>query len=711
MYSGSTPKIPIDPVEVCSLIQPGGEFSKQVPGFEHREEQVKLVEKIVDAFNNQKILVAEAGTGVGKSLAYLLPAFFSGDRKVIVSTNTKALQDQLFYKDVPAIIKVTGLNVTVALAKGKNNFICLKKADYMDHLVDFNSQEVDYLQNLKQTAEGTSLEYEGMPEGLWEKVGCDDICTHNKCKHFSNCYLFKARKKVQDADVVICNHHLLTCDLALRNETQNYQSDLVLPSSKKLVIDEAHNFEDVFIKNFTKEVSRKGVSRALSMLYNQAKGTGALAKLEKSLEKFRLEVSTIVFEKRIEHLKTKVVEESSKIDENFKTVFSYISNFQKSGESLRMSIKPELGTSHSWKHQVNQKLISIASSLLGIATVFELLLANINEEQPDDFAATILAEISRSYKIIVSSQSRLDRFLQFASDKDLRWVEIYKDNIKFNITPVDISLILKDSFYPNYESVVYTSATLSTNRTFDYIKKKLGIDYLADHEKSELLVDSPFNYKENSILFLPDIQVDPAHPSFADLVSTYVMKICSEINGRTFILFTSFSMLDKVFQATKSFLKSKGIVPLSQSENTKETLIEKYKSHNTAVLFGTSTFWEGVDIQGDKLQCVIITKLPFSVPTEPIVEARMKFIEDQGGNSFSDYMVPEAAIKLKQGFGRLIRSKQDFGSVWFFDNRVTRKGYGKKFINSLPDSRKVEAPFDRCFEVFSEFHKSKNTQT
>lgn len=700
----------IDKNQVLDLISETGKFSTYIPGFEYRKEQQQLLEKIIDAFNEKKILVSEAGTGVGKSLAYLLPAVFSQDKKVIISTNTKALQDQLFLKDIPLIQEVLGGDdeIKCALAKGKNNYLCLKRADYMEHLNDFAPDEINYLQELPQTKDGVNIEYEDIPPTLWEKICCDDICTSKKCKFYQDCFLMKAKAKIQEAKIVICNHHLLTCDLAVRSETDNYQTDLVLPNSKKLIIDEGHNFEDIFIKNFTQEVSKKGIHRFLLLLYNQNKSTGVLVRLEKSLNLFDLNESDVVIEKRISDLKTQIVEKIEIIDTLFGDIYAYAKNFAKGGMEVRYRVKPEIAESVRWKKIISEKLLQISNHLLSIATELELLKNDVGDAQnkEDDFSSQLQLEFDKCYKSMISSRIKIDSFLSIGADKNLRWIETYKENIKFNITPIDISELLENSLYPNYETVVYTSATLSTNKDFSFFEKKLGINRLDPSIRETILVQSPFDYQNHSLFILPDIQEDPNNPAFTSIISEYIKKICLQIKGRTFVLFTSFAMLNKVHSSIQKDLKSHHITCLSQSEHSKETLTEKFKKLDKAVLLGTSTFWEGVDIQGEKLQCVIITKLPFMVPDDPIVEAKMDFIEAQGGNSFTDYMIPEAAIKLKQGFGRLIRSKRDYGSVWCFDNRVTRKAYGKKFINSLPPSKQVISTFDKCFDTFKTFHET-----
>jgi len=694
----------IDTDFLVKTISEGGEFSKAIPDFEHRTTQIDLLKSICEVFNADHHLIAEAGTGVGKSLAYLLPSiYYKKDEKILISTNTKALQDQLFEKDIPSILETLQVPLKVGLAKGKNNFLCIKKTkDYLDHLEDFANEEIEYLPYMEPTKEGIEIEYPDMPVGLWRKVCATDVCTRKKCAYFEGCYYFKNKKDVAASDIIICNHHLLTCDLSLRSQSENYKNSIVLPVCTKLIIDEAHNFEDIFIKNFTKTFSRKGILHVLAMAYSIKSKKGLLPKLKKNASKISLNIDEITFEELIQNLIGLITINS---DDTLEYVYRYIKSFDSKNPEVRYRLKKVVASSPRWFSAVGKYLESLANELIKIGTKFEIILTHVEgaKDNHDDSTELLLVESKKLKDSILGMGALAERYNGFDRDKDVRWIETFKENVSFNISPLDIATILRDGLYPNFSSVVYTSATLTFDRKFTHINRRLGLHYLPEEKFKEKLLDSPFDYEKNALILTPMVKNDPNSRDFVPEVAEYMKDICLHLEGRTFILFTSFYMLNDCYRKIQADLRSAGITPLSQAVDNKSTLVERFKKTDKAVLFGTSTFWEGIDIKGDKLQCIIIPRVPFQVPTEPIVEAKMEVIEEQGGNSFMDFMLPAASIKLKQGFGRLIRSKVDTGTVWFLDSRINKKSYGRKFINSLPPAPRITNTFATCFEKFKEF--------
>ena len=693
--------------QILNLFLKGGGFFEKIEGFEYRKEQIALIEKIIEVFNTNKYLIAEAGTGTGKSLAYVLPSVFLGE-KVIISTNTKALQDQLFLKDIPLLEDILEKKISVGLAKGKGNFICLRRQrGYLEDLAKFNSEEIEYLNEMKKGVEGTEKEYEDMPRGLFSKISCDDVCQRKNCSHFEECFYYKNKKKLQAADVIVCNHHLLACDLALRESSENFETSLVLPAANYLVVDEAHNIEDIFIKSFTSSLSKKGLEWIFSRLYSVKSKQGVIAKLHQNSDDLNIDDR----QKFNEIVKFFVDDFESRLMAmiyNFNQVADYIKKIGESRFSTKYRVKPSIAKSQRWIIAVVNKLHNIDAELISILTKLEMMGSLVSlKSDNDEKNGFLLLEFEKIRTSIEKFSSLIGRFVDCEADRDVRWIEVFDEtnNIKFNITPIDISQHLNNTLYHIFRSVVFTSATLSTNKNFDYISKKLGLTLLEEETRDSIILDSPFDYKKNSSIIIPKISENPNSKDYTKRVSPIIKDFCLELGGKTFVLFTSFSMLTSVFTQIKNDLIRSGITPLSQAEHNKETLVEKFKKMDKSVLFGTSTFWEGVDIRGDQLQCVIIPKLPFMVPSEPIVEAKMEMIEEQGGTSFFDFMLPEAAIKLKQGFGRLIRSKVDRGVVVFLDNRLYSKGYGKQLLNSLPDSPVVVDSFHKCLESFKNFFK------
>ena len=646
---------------------PGGVLSQKHPAYEFRRGQLQMAQAVEQALDERRHLIVEAGTGTGKTLAYLMPVIRSGKR-VIISTGTKNLQEQLFYKDVPFLEQAlftdpsSGARLSVCYMKGRNNYLCRKKLyDLTDQPVLSGLEEIEQYRAIaaweKNTATGDRAELAELPETslLWHKLDARaDACTGQKCSQWERCFITEMRRRAMESDIIIVNHHLFFADLAIKLQAEGAPDAGILPEAAAVIFDEAHELEDVAGNYFGISVSNLRVDELArdverSMQQNRmtfASLSGAIGSLRERAQLFFSLLPAgegrFAFETRREFL-----EENG---DEFVAMNQALTRLAGELESLQQ--KPEEVFNFVRRAQEIQVQLGFALESEDRNTVFWI-------ERRGRFGS------SRRYGATENSRD------QFQG----------RQHVFLQATPIDVGPILRECLWSKLECAVLTSATLAVGGGFDYIRRRLGMEHAR-----ELVLPSHFEYERQAVMYVPPDLPDPRTPQFTARAAECIRKVLEITRGRAFVLFTSYAQMNDIYQR---LLGEVEFPMLRQGDAPKSALLEEFRLTPNAVLFATSSFWQGVDVQGEQLSCVIIDRLPFAVPSDPVVAARVKAIDADGGNAFFQYQVPAAVITLKQGFGRLIRSLHDRGLLVLLDNRILKKQYGRTFIDSLPNYKKT----------------------
>lgn len=733
----------IDIESALKLIEPDGALSKSLMGFESREAQQKMMQSIIEAYHNNAIALIEAGTGTGKSIAYLIPAMLWAAKtkeRTLISTNTISLQEQLIHKDIPLLTKALNLELKAVLVKGMNNYLCLRKLEDAKHELRLmpveESEELDRIDKWKHTTtDGSRSDLPFVPSGAtWERVGAEtDTCNHQECPHYQQCFFFKARRKANDAHLLVANHHMLFADLACRAETNNYKNPSVLPLYSRIVIDEAHNIEDIATDYFANRVTRLGVLRTLSRLNSerQGKAYGKLTVLkEKMYEFFGREPSkhesSILAKLNIDlpGLRNDLLLHTGNA---FQAYANFVEALQPTKRHSHQDEGPSPGENklrvlamHKTHPDWNREIVPHAKRFIDALDKYvqalnalesELLLTKNDrfKEQTQGIRFDITALAAR----LMEAREVIAHFINENEDiSSVRWIESQAlralTNIQLVNADLDIAKRLSESLFSKFSTIILCSATLSTNKQFQFIRNRLGItkERLSSRHITEHLYDSPFNYQQQALFVVPLDIPNPLDTEFTQVAAERIWQAIQASRGNAFILFTSYSMLKTCHQILERRLLDNRYTIFKQGDDNRNSLLNRFKTTDHSVLFGTDSFWEGVDVVGDALRCVIIVKLPFKVPTEPIIQARTEAIAISGGDPFMDYSLPNAIVKFKQGFGRLIRNKKDRGCIVCLDNRLIHKGYGRQFLNSLPPCQIVFAESNVLQKQMTDFYRA-----
>lgn len=647
-------------------------MSKTHPAYEFRRGQLQMAQAVELALDEKRHLIVEAGTGTGKTLAYLMPVIRSGKR-VIISTGTKNLQEQLFYKDVPFLEQAlfgdgAGGKISVCYMKGRNNYLCRKKLyDLTDQPVLSGFDEIEQYRAIaaweKATSTGDRAELAELPEAslLWHKLDArSDACIGQKCSQFERCFITEMHRKAMESDIIIVNHHLFFADLAIKLQADGAPDAGILPEAAAVIFDEAHEIEDIAGNYFGISVSNLRVEDLArdvegSLQRNHAMSaslSGALGSLrERSQFFFSLlppGEGRFAFEARREFL-----------EENGEEFLAFNQCLNRLvGELENLTPKPEEVFQFERRAQEIQVQLRFAMEAEDPNTVFW---------------------IERRGRVF-SPQSH--RGTEKGREKSLGSLgSSGRQNVFLQATPIDVGPILRECLWSKLECAVLTSATLAVGGGFEYIRQRLGMEHAR-----ESVLPSHFDYASQALLYVPPDLPDPRTPQFAAKAAERIRRLLEITRGRAFVLFTSYAQMNQIYQQLLGFLD---YPMLKQGDAPKTALLEEFRLTPNAVLFATSSFWQGVDVQGEQLSCVIIDRLPFAVPSDPVVAARVKAIDAGGGNAFFDYQVPSAVITLKQGFGRLIRSLHDRGLLCLLDNRILKKQYGRVFVESLPNYKRT----------------------
>lgn len=709
----------LDIPKILSLLEQDGLFCQRLPGFEARSQQVEMMKSILDAYNEGQIALIEAGTGTGKSFAYLIPAILAavqnGERTVI-STNTINLQEQLVQKDIPLVSKILNTEVEAVLVKGMGNYVCLRKVDESkDFFRLLTSDEQTEFEKIEKwawtTPDGSRASLPLIPSSqMWQSVMAEhDTCTGNECPYFKECHFFKARKKAADAHLLVVNHHLLCADLVRRQLEGNYKDPSVLPSYSNVILDEAHHLEDVATNYFATRVGKLEMLHILSKIASDKQGK--LPLLSQKLDQYYKGAPPAFLASIYTRLNFDIPgirnEVSDSLHEAFQT-FSLFGPILQKNSSASTESKLRLLPMHYdhpyWKEETfprAKKMVEAtkkyAAALIGICTDIKA----IDHEKLQEISSGTRSDLESFSRRLEEMCLNIEHFI--SSDpypNKVRWIEssLHKQgtNTQLVNADLDISQALIKALFQPFKTIILCSATLTTSKSFRFLRKRLGLlsEPLIQKTITESLLDSPFNYQEQALLAIPTDMPNPSDASFTKVATDRIWDSIQASKGHVFILFTAYGMLQECVQLLQERLTSGGYTLIKQGEGTRNAILAKFKTAYRPVLFATDSFWEGVDVAGDALRCVILVKLPFKVPSDPMVQARTEAISLEGGDAFIDFSVPSAIVKFKQGFGRLIRNKTDRGCIVCLDNRLITKGYGQLFLNSLPACRQLFAPSD-----------------
>ena len=615
------------------IFGPGGALEKQLTNYEPRGSQIQMARIIDEAFAKHQHAVLEAGTGTGKTLAYLIPAIRSG-RRVVISTATKSLQEQLFQKDIPFLQKHFAPNLKAALMKGRANFLCRHKVHQMEgQPVLKGIDEIDWFAQIRdwekvtETGDRNELTFLTDDADLWNRIDArSDLCTGQKCAEFQRCFITAMHQRAEEADLVIVNHHLFFADLALRKD--DFGS--ILPEYAAVVFDEAHEIEDVASDYFGRQTSSyrfeelaRDIENTLRMMRIEA------APLRKHLGRLR-ERGRAFFEKfpeREGRYPFEPAERRAFLERN-REAFDELAAALKRAESELAALK-----------QKPEEVVTLARRT---------------------------AETRREFTFLLESEEK----------SYVYWYERRGRGVFLAATPIDVSQILRERLFDQFDTVILTSATLAVGGNFDYMKQRLGVI-----PAKETVLPQEFNYPEQALLYIPQNLPDVRNAAFSEQAAREISKLLEISKGRAFCLFTSYAQMRDLHERVSTLVK---FPMLLQGTAPRSVLLDRFRTTPNAVLFATSSFWQGVDVPGTQLSCVIIDRLPFAVPSDPIVAARVRALQEDGRNPFAEFQVPEAVLALKQGFGRLIRSKTDRGILAILDNRIQRMQYGRIFLESLP---------------------------
>ena len=621
-------------ITIEGVFGPGGLLEKRHPGYEFRPSQLAMAKLAEEAFEKHQHTVIEAGTGTGKTLAYLIPAIRSG-RRVVVSTATKSLQEQLFQKDVPFLQKHFAPNLKAAMMKGRANFLCRQKVHQMEgQPVLKGIDEVDWFSQIrdwaKLTETGDRSELTFLPDDaeLWNRIDArSDLCTGQKCAEFQRCFITAMHQRAQEADLIIVNHHLFFADLAIRQE--DFGS--ILPEYSAVVFDEAHEIEDVASDYFGRQLSSYRFEEL-------ARDTDSMLRV--------LQIDAAPLRRHLARLRERAR--------------SFFERFPE--REGRYPFGP--AERHAFLDSSREEYGELASALKRVEAELSAL-----TPKPEEVIAMArrAAETRRELAFLMESEEK----------SYVYWYERRGRGVFLAATPIDVSEILRERLFEQFDTVVLTSATLAVGGRFDYLKQRLGV-----MPANETVLPQEFDYPAQALLYTPRALPDVRNPAFAASAADEIARLLEISRGRAFCLFTSYVQMRDIYERVSSRVK---FPLLLQGTAPRSILLERFRSTPHAVLFATSSFWQGVDVPGAQLSCVIIDRLPFAVPSDPIVAARVRALEEDGRNAFAEYQIPEAVLALKQGFGRLIRSKTDRGILSILDNRIRRMQYGKIFLESLPE--------------------------
>ncbi len=709
--------VAVDVQAVAESLAPDGVVARVTEGYEHRPQQIQMAEAVARALNEGGQLLVEAGTGTGKSMAYLLPAIdfaVHNGQRVVISTNTINLQEQLYFKDIPALqralagryeaVQAGGRDkgrkkrrteqdepFVAAMVKGRSNYLCLRRWATFRKSGNLNKDEIKLLVKglvwlpITDTGDRAELLLLGNEYAAWERVCAQsEACDLSECPVATNglCFLHRAREQAEAAHIVVVNHALLLADLATDNA--------LLPEYDHLIIDEAHHLEDVATEQLGYKVSERMICDHLDGLSHKSsprsgvgseQPQGLMADLRAMVKLLPKDKQPLV-DNNAARVQEKVAEANNLCDALFECLGGFFStHFKENGQyDNRLRLTDEVRHQPAWEEVVNA-WTPLAVRLMAVQDGLDILLTALAGNGLDE---RMVAELKMYAQANRDLRTHIEAIISDGHADEIYWLQSSARDtaLSMHAAPLHVGSILADKLFANKQTVVLSSATLATNGNFSYIKERLGLDA---YQPQELIVGSPFDYQHAALIYLPTDMPEPNQPGYQKALDQAIIDLSIAADGRTLVLFTSTSALRATYKAIQHKLESQGIMVLGHNVDggNRRQLLDRFKGNPRSVLLGTNSFWEGVDVVGDNLSVLVIAKLPFSVPNDPIVAARSEQFDD----AFNNYSVPQAVLKLKQGFGRLIRSRTDRGVVALLDRRLMTKGYGATFLNSLPPAK------------------------
>jgi len=767
---------PISVGKLANWLKPGGRLAERLAGFEYRPQQIEMLQAVGEAFNSDGIALIEAGTGTGKSMAYLLPAIawaIRNNEKVVIATGTINLQEQLIEKDIPLLLQNSGLQFEATLMKGRNNYLCRRKAQYLREHPDFlqigeKAAQLAEIQAWIRTTRTGSLEdlpFTPDPE-VWESVMSEaDNCLRTRCPFYDTCFFYTARRRAARAQVLVVNHHLLMADMAIRAETENYSATAVLPPYQRLIVDEAHNLEEVATSYFGVRVSRGSLAYCMRRLFNTRRNDGLLIWLAGRIHNGEYPVAPQQHDELLlklgRDLPLQHHELLTAMEEATGRLAEALERTERTPLHQPLEIKRRIKTEDLagpfWREEIDAPLRAVVTAarpyLENLRAVGRALLPFLEEASPE--LATPLLELQSSLNKVEAAIGRLIKFLGSAEGQ-CRWIEYRRrpggrlPDVTYCLAPLNMAAELRENLLRRCRTVVMTSATLTVDQRFDYLLRQIGaedplqlgligptaaeasasaapggeelepppaepfaenatsaaeiIELIpplpsdASAEPDELppprarpfralILATPFDYERQVYVGVPMDMAEPTDPRFEEALTGFLGPTLEISRGRAFVLFTSYALLGRVFDRLAPGLEARGYPCLRQGTIGRSMLTEAFRNEIGSILFATSSFWEGVDVAGEALSCLVLTRLPFKVPGDPLTEARIEDLRRRRLDPFYHLVIPQAVIKFRQGFGRLIRTKTDRGAVLICDPRVATRRYGQIFLRSLPTQR------------------------
>ncbi len=701
----------IDPVETARALGPGGLIAGVLGQFEDRPSQRDMAAYVADTFNEGGVSLLEAGTGVGKSFAYLLPAIAwarANRERTVVSTNTINLQEQLVGKDLPLLaqaLEADGEPPTYALLKGWRNYVCLARLELarsgQASLLEPERQgELDALASWAQSStDGSLADLTDQPsEEVWDEISAEaDLCTRLDCPHFDRCFVFGARRRAAEADIVVVNHHLLASDLAVRRAQENWQDAAVLPPYRRLIVDEAQHLEDTAAEHLGAQVSARGTQRLLSRLERNGRGLIPALMNELALEGGGLGAASA------DLLRHALLPEVAQAKASGEEVFRLLAEYLAASQDSVLRLSDAFAADPIWGRGLEGALDNLVASLGrlrdGVETVADRLELSGDLDRRGQRVQELRGVVRRLQAVL---DGMLLTLRPQAGLPVVRWIERRGGRpigrlpfpIALASVPLDLAPMLRETLFDRVETIVLTSATLAVGDDFAFSRDRLGLGGDFGRLKYEVVLPSPFDYAAQCLFGVPTDAPDPRADELAhdEAVARAIVDLAHAADGGMFALFTSHAALRRVAGRVRGELLSRWPV-LVQGEGQRDQLLRRFREAGSAILLGTDSFWEGVDVPGPALRVLLLAKLPFKAPNEPLTAARLERLAEQGLDGFMDYLVPRAALKLKQGFGRLIRSRSDVGVVVLLDHRIVSRRYGAVLQASLPPAQRVIAPW------------------
>ena len=714
----------IDPQRVAADLGPGGPVAREHGRYEDRESQRAMAATIARVYNDGGVGLLEAGTGVGKSLGYLVPALrwaAANGERTIVSTNTINLQEQLVGKDLPFLARALGdQKVRFALLKGWRNYLCkarLAQATEGAALLfeDGTTAELKAIAAwAERTADGSLADLPTPPRPeVWDEVSAEgDICTRMKCSHFEECFVFKARRAAADADVIVVNHHLLLSDVAVRRASQNWNEAAVLPAYGRLIVDEGHHLEDAAAAHLGCTVTRRGMQRLVNRLDRRGKGLlPALATRLAASNDLLSTASNDLLESRLEPAVRGLRDKSALLFDLLDTLI------QESGETV-VRLTHNFASHPIWEAGLTRAFEDTLGEIEMLSEGLRVVRERIEgSTKLDEALAPLMNELRSVTRRLEAAGDGLRRALAPpAEDDSVRWVEVRgrERSVALSSVPLDLAPILREDLFRRLDSAIVTSATLTASRgdvasdakRFDFLARRLGLDD-PGLTPTTAVFPSPFRYETQSLLVIPPDT--PAPNVDADghrrAVTRMVLDVAEASDGGLFVLFTSHREVRQMAAELRARGTERRWPLLVHGEDGRDALLARFRASGKAILLGTASFWEGVDVPGEALRGLVIAKLPFRVPTEPVTAAQCEAIAARGGDPFAEFMLPHASLRLKQGFGRLIRTSTDRGVVVLGDPRAVTKRYGRGLLDELPAARRIAVPWAVAREAVNEFYR------